>query len=87
VECWVNSAKSITPILQHSTSPKAIEILSHPLRHALCALLSCRGAAACKSLADRAPKAPHQLIVELWPTHLRTATGESYESEGHYADR
>jgi len=85
MERWFNSAKSITPILQHSNFQ--IEILSYSLRHALCALLSCRGAAACKSLADRAPKAPHQLIVELWPTHLRTATGESYESEGHYADR
>ena len=63
MECWVNSAKSNTSILQHSNSP--IETVSYPLRHALCALLSCRGAAACKSLADRAPKAPHQLIVEL----------------------
>jgi hypothetical protein len=36
MECWVNSAKSITPIFQHSNS--SIEIVSYPLRFAPCAL-------------------------------------------------
>jgi hypothetical protein len=36
MECWVNSAKSITPILQRSNFP--IEIVSYPLRRALFAL-------------------------------------------------
>ena len=51
MECWVNSDKSITPILQHSNSP--IEIVSYPLRHALCALPVRRGAAANENPPDR----------------------------------
>ena len=47
MECWVNSAKSNTLILQHSKSP--IEIVSYPLRDALCTLRFFRGAADRKS--------------------------------------
>jgi hypothetical protein len=53
MECWVNSAKSITPILQHYNSP--IESISNLLRLALCTLPRRDRAAANKNFPDRIP--------------------------------
>ncbi len=54
MEWWVNPDESSTPILQHFNSP--IEIVSYPLRHALCTLRVRRGAAGKEDPAHRIPR-------------------------------